>query len=97
MATKDDKQETINAQMENIDNESFADNAADIKVAEQLMHAINQPHAEIYAEAIARYPTDESIDQADEDRLKRKLDRRIIPLLGICYFFYVRAGHFIHR
>lgn len=50
---------------------------------------INQPHAAIYAEAIARYPNDESIDELDEKKLKRKLDRRIIPLLGICYFFYV--------
>lgn len=43
----------------------------------------------IYQEAVERYPTDESIDQAAERRVIRKLDRRILPLLGICYFFYV--------
>ncbi|KAK2627007.1 hypothetical protein QTJ16_004182 [Diplocarpon rosae] len=49
---------------------------------------INQPHAEIYAEAIARYPNREAIDEKEEARLKRRLDKRILPLLGICYFFY---------
>lgn len=43
----------------------------------------------IYQEAIDRYPTDESIDEAAERKLIRKIDRRILPLLGICYFFYV--------
>lgn len=66
------------------DNESRAEH-----VLENPKTVINQPNAAIYAEAIARYPNDESIDQADEQKLKRKLDRRIIPLLGICYFFYV--------
>lgn len=67
------------------------DNAATGKVPSELAQAIHQPHSEIYAEAIARYPNDESIDQADERRLIRKLDNRILPLLGICYFFYVGA------
>lgn len=44
----------------------------------------------IYQEAIDRYPNDESIDQVAERKVIRKLDRRILPLLGICYFFYVR-------
>ncbi|KAJ5464091.1 Major facilitator superfamily domaingeneral substrate transporter [Penicillium sp. IBT 31633x] len=43
---------------------------------------------ELYLEAIQRYPVDEAIDQEAEKRLKRKLDMRILPLLGICYFFY---------
>lgn len=43
----------------------------------------------IYQEAIERYPNDESIDEAAERKVIRKLDRRILPLLGICYFFYV--------
>ncbi|KXH43576.1 major facilitator superfamily transporter [Colletotrichum nymphaeae SA-01] len=47
-----------------------------------------QEFPEIYLEALARYPNDESIDQADEKRLLRRLDMRILPLLGICYFFY---------
>lgn len=51
---------------------------------------INQRNAEIYHEALRKYPDDESIDKDEERRLRRKLDVRIIPLLGICYFFYVR-------
>lgn len=51
---------------------------------------INQDHMELYLEAIQRYPNDEAIDLEEEKRLKRKLDFRLIPLLGICYFFYVR-------
>ena len=74
-----------------IDHESVIGDIEDSKVAAELERHINQPNAEIYAEAIARYPNDEAIDQADEARLKRKLDKRILPLLGICYFFYVRA------
>lgn len=49
---------------------------------------IKHPDPEIYLEALTRYPNDESIDQAAEKRLVRKLDMRILPLLGICYFFY---------
>lgn len=48
-------------------------------------------HAELYREALERYPTDESIDRVAEKKLVRKLDWRIIPLLGVCYFFYVRS------
>lgn len=43
----------------------------------------------LYLEAIQRYPNDEAIDKEAEKRLKRKLDIHLIPLLGICYFFYV--------
>ncbi|RMZ24184.1 hypothetical protein D0859_11774 [Hortaea werneckii] len=45
-------------------------------------------HAELYREALERYPTDDSIDRVAEKKLVRKLDWRIIPLLGVCYFFY---------
>ncbi|GAB1733347.1 hypothetical protein NU195Hw_g7532t1 [Hortaea werneckii] len=45
-------------------------------------------HAELYREALERYPTDESIDRVAEKKLVRKLDWRIIPPLGVCYFFY---------
>ncbi|KAI6909783.1 hypothetical protein KC334_g3826, partial [Hortaea werneckii] len=45
-------------------------------------------HAELYREALERYPTDDSIDSVAEKKLVRKLDWRIIPLLGVCYFFY---------
>ncbi|TFB00920.1 hypothetical protein CCMA1212_007314 [Trichoderma ghanense] len=48
----------------------------------------DQPVHEMYLEAMERYPNDDAIDQADEKRLVRKLDMRILPLLGICYFFY---------
>lgn len=46
-----------------------------------------QQHS-LYHEALARYPDDESIDQTQEKAVVRKLDQRILPLLGICYFFY---------
>ncbi|KAJ1328158.1 MFS transporter ACS family allantoate permease [Microdochium nivale] len=49
---------------------------------------VNLQDYSLYEEALARYPTDESIDQAEERVVIRKLDRRILPLLGICYFFY---------
>ncbi|KAI0808522.1 major facilitator superfamily domain-containing protein [Xylaria sp. FL0064] len=55
---------------------------------ESLVNNIRHPHHEIYAEALLRYPTDEHIDRAEEAKLRRKLDFRILPLLGICYFFY---------
>ena len=74
----------------NFEHESNAGDSVEIKGTEELQHNVNEPHS-IYAEALARYPTDESIDQKDETKLKRKLDRRILPLLGICYFFYVRT------
>lgn len=70
------------------EHESNAGDTIGIKGAHELERNINEPHI-IYAEALARYPNDESIDQIDETKLKRKLDRRILPLLGICYFFYV--------
>ncbi|KAI1478051.1 MFS general substrate transporter [Daldinia eschscholtzii] len=49
---------------------------------------VDQRHAEMYAEALRQYPDEDSIDREAEKKLKRKLDRRILPLLGICYFFY---------
>ncbi|KAK5989083.1 putative transporter [Cladobotryum mycophilum] len=48
----------------------------------------NRSIPEIYLEALERYPNDEAIDRTEEKRLVRKLDMRILPLLGICYFFY---------
>ena len=49
----------------------------------------SKPHEDgIYAEALAQYPTDDSIDPILEKRVRRKLDRLIIPVLGVCYFFY---------
>ena len=50
---------------------------------------INQEHQELYLEALQKYPTYDVIDRGAEKRLKRKLDIQILPLLGICYFFYV--------
>lgn len=71
-----------------------------LKQSEQIEHIedrieapfsdeLDKPHKNLYDEALHRYPNDESIDQISERKLKRKLDMRIIPLLGICYFFYV--------
>ncbi|KAF4126932.1 Major Facilitator Superfamily [Geosmithia morbida] len=45
-------------------------------------------YAAMYAEALERYPDDDSVDAAAEKELRRRLDMRILPLLGICYFFY---------
>lgn len=53
------------------------------------VETVHHPDPRLYIEALERYPNDDSIDQAAERRLKRKLDMRILPLLGICYFFYV--------
>lgn len=50
---------------------------------------VRQQHGDLYAEALERYGQDDSIDPEEEKKLKRKLDMRIIPLLGVCYFFYV--------
>ncbi|KAK7924454.1 hypothetical protein PG985_006508 [Apiospora marii] len=57
---------------------------------QQAVHHVDiqQQHPEMYLEALARYPNDESVDQVEEKRLVRRLDMRILPLLGICYFFY---------
>ena len=43
---------------------------------------------DIYADALARYPNDESIDDNEERKVRRKLDAFILPVLGVCYFFY---------
>lgn len=58
--------------------------------------------AQLYAEALERYGADGEIDPEAEKRLKRKLDVRILPILGVCYFFYVspcelRARHTVFR
>jgi hypothetical protein len=49
---------------------------------------LDDPQNDIFAEALARYPNDECIDTRDENKVRRKLDFRILPVLGICYFFY---------
>ncbi|KAJ5291879.1 MFS general substrate transporter [Penicillium angulare] len=49
---------------------------------------VDQTHAEIYREALQLFPDDDSIDKATERKLRRKLDWHILPLLGMCYFFY---------
>ncbi|WOO81915.1 putative transporter [Vanrija pseudolonga] len=49
---------------------------------------IKQQNAELYAEALVKYGVEGELDPKAEKRLKRKLDRRILPVLGICYFFY---------
>lgn len=48
-----------------------------------LADRIKQQHADLYAEALEKYGQDGSIDPVAEKKLKRKLDRRILPLLGI--------------
>lgn len=63
---------------------------SDVEDNPKLGANINQAHSAMYAEAIERYPNDDAIDGDLERKLVRKLDFRILPLLGICYFFYVR-------
>ena len=53
-----------------------------------IIPKFNQERVEMYREALEQYPDDNSIDKEAERKLRRKLDRRILPLLGICYFFY---------
>lgn len=66
----------------------YLDNADLGKPDPESQPAINQPHGGIYAEALTRYPSDDSIDAVLEKKVRRRLDFHIIPLLGICYFFY---------
>lgn len=58
---------------------------------------IKQRNAGMYFEALQRFPNDESMDAQMIQRLKHKIDRRILPLLGICYFFYVRSHLIYHQ
>lgn len=57
-----------------------------------LPEKIKQLNAALYVEALEKYGQDGDIDPEVEKKLKRKIDRRIIPLLGICYFFYVSSS-----
>jgi len=50
--------------------------------------SLDDPNNDIFAEALARYPNDECIDTREENKVRRKLDFRILPVLGVCYFFY---------
>lgn len=70
------------------DHEAFA-----LKNPQPAVVGFTGDHAELYTEALERYGQDGSIDPAAEKKLKRKIDRRILPLLGICYFFYCEFIH----
>lgn len=59
---------------------------------ESTIEEINQHNGDMYREALERYPNDDTIPVEDEKKIIRKLDRRIIPALGVCYFFYVRCS-----
>jgi hypothetical protein len=50
--------------------------------------SLDSEQNDIFAEALARYPNDDCIDTREEDKVRRKLDLRILPVLGVCYFFY---------
>lgn len=56
---------------------------------ERTVAAEHGSPSSMYSEALQRYPNDASIDIQDEKRLVRKLDLRLLLVLGICYFFYV--------
>ncbi|KAH6693762.1 major facilitator superfamily domain-containing protein [Plectosphaerella plurivora] len=74
--------------VEALDCRSSDGNGADLAAAIPPAMTMNQYNSELYLAAITRYPNDEAIKEEDEKLLKRKLDRRILPVLGICYFFY---------
>ncbi|WRT70523.1 uncharacterized protein IL334_007521 [Kwoniella shivajii] len=84
MASKAMEEKGHEAEMIEMANEGHIDEDA----LPSKMVKLDQGHADIYYEALERYPNDSTINPEDEKRLKRKLDRRILPLLGICYFFY---------
>ncbi|KAF2972556.1 hypothetical protein GQX73_g902 [Xylaria multiplex] len=67
-----------------IPQEACVENVGKVDFPDEIRH----PHHEIYAEALLRYPTDDHFDEVVEAKLRRKLDYKILPLLGICYFFY---------
>jgi hypothetical protein len=71
--------------------------ALDLKNPQPAVVGFTGKHAELYTEALERYGQDGSIDPAAEKRLKRKIDCRILPLLGVCYFFYCKSGRHICR
>lgn len=71
-------------QKQHVDHEEISD----IKGENHGSSAPVGKHMELYIEALDKYGQDGSLDPATERRLKRKLDRRILPLLGICYCFY---------
>ncbi|KAK1924527.1 major facilitator superfamily domain-containing protein [Papiliotrema laurentii] len=54
----------------------------------ELAAGVAQQNADFYIEALEKYGHDGAIDPAAEKRLKRKIDWRILPILGICYCFY---------
>lgn len=45
-----------------------------------------------YQEALEKYGQEGSIDPVVEKTLVRKIDLRILPILGVCYFFYVSSS-----
>lgn len=86
MASMDNKKDDLR-EVEAVDDVQNTSTENDPKAS--MAQVINQEHGELYLEAIRKYPVDEAIDRDAEKRLIRKLDMRILPLLGICYFFYV--------
>lgn len=49
---------------------------------------IKQQHADLYEEALEKYGRDGTIDPVVERRLRRKINFIVLPLLGVCYFYY---------
>lgn len=56
-----------------------------LEIREELTHApgIKPEQADLYAEALEKYGVDGDIDPEAEKRVRRKLDMRIIPVLGM--------------
>ncbi|KAJ3878188.1 major facilitator superfamily domain-containing protein [Lentinula edodes] len=47
-----------------------------------------EPLDDFYKEALEKYPNEASIDPIEEMKLRKKIDRLIIPCLAVCYAFY---------
>ncbi|KAL1873467.1 hypothetical protein VTK73DRAFT_915 [Phialemonium thermophilum] len=59
-----------------------------VEIPDKAVPKIAQLHAEMYREALERYPNDEAISVEEEKKVLRKLDMRVVLALSICYFFY---------
>jgi hypothetical protein len=55
----------------------------DLKRGEQVVAGFTGQHADMYAEALSKYGAEGSISPQAEKRLKRKIDMRLLPLLGV--------------
>ena len=88
----DDKKDTAMALPEHVEDDGTKSENQDPgttrTVAGTSAGVNDQRNNALYRKALARYPNDAAIDPAEERKLVRKLDRRLLWILGMCYFFY---------